>query len=59
MEAELDDIRRSADLPLLLDLEIAEKVFSHKSVFGNRVRMHVEKEEPQDYERCGAQALCT
>lgn len=60
MQEELDEIRRLADLPLLLDPEIKEKVFSHKSLFGRPAHVHVENDEPQDYERCAcAGRFCT
>ena len=54
MQDELDEIRRLADLPSILDLEIEEKVFSHKSLFARPAHVHVEYEEPQDYERCAS-----
>lgn len=58
MQDELDEIRSLADLPLILDLEMEEKVFSHKSLFARPAHVHVENEEPPDYERCaGADAL--
>ena len=52
MQQELDQIRRLADLPYIHDPEIKEKVFSHKSLFARPAHVHVEDEEPQDYERC-------
>ena len=54
MQDELDEIRRLADLPLILDLEIEEKVFSHKSLFARPAHVHLENDEPQDYERCAS-----
>jgi dsRNA-specific ribonuclease len=54
MQVELDEIRRLAHLPLLLDLETEERVFSHKSLFARPAHVHVEDEEPQDYERCAS-----
>jgi len=54
MQAELDEIRRVADLPRLLDLETEETVFSHKSLFAKPAHVHVENDEPQDYERCAS-----
>jgi len=54
MQDELDEIRRLADLPLILDLEMAERVFSHKSLFAKPAHVHVENQEPQDYERCAS-----
>lgn len=52
MQDEYNEIRKLADLPLLLDLEMADKVFSHKSLFAKPAHVHVEEDEPQDYERC-------
>jgi hypothetical protein len=54
MQDELDEIRGLANLPLLLDLGTAEKVFSHKSLFAKPAHLHVDDEEPQDYERCAS-----
>lgn len=52
MQRELDEIRRLAALPLIMDKETEEKVFSHKSLFARPAHVHVEDDEPQDYERC-------
>ena len=54
MQDELDEIRSLADLPQILDLEFEEKVFSHKSLFARPAHVHVEDDEPQDYERCAS-----
>ena len=54
MQDELDEIRRLADLPQILDTELEKKVFSHKSLFARPPHMHVEDDEPQDYERCAS-----
>jgi dsRNA-specific ribonuclease len=54
MQDELAEIRNLADLPLILDLETEEKVFSHKSLFARPAHVHVEDDEPQDYERCAS-----
>lgn len=54
MQEELDEIRHLADLPLILDLEMADRVFSHKSLFARPAHVHVENEEPPDYERCAS-----
>jgi len=54
MQAELDEIRRLADLPRLFNSETEERVFSHKSLFARPAHVHLEIDEPQDYERCAA-----
>jgi len=54
MPDEFEEIRRLADLPLIFDLEMEEKVFSHKSLFAKPAHVQVEDNEPQDYERCAS-----
>jgi len=51
MQDDLAEIRRLRDLPPLFDSESEEKIFSHKSLFARPAHVHVEDEEPQDYER--------